>query len=221
MWLRQPKATLFCPGIPGAGKTIIAAIVIEHLKTLQSSSVGVAYVYCNYKAQQEQDSTSLLAAILKQLVQAQPSLVELVEQLLQQHVNRGTKPSSDEMFEALRSVLAIYSTVHVVIDALDECRDHDGTRRQFLSNLRTLQAETDLSLMTTSRFIPDIVDEFSRAIMIEVRASDEDVKQFVAGQIYRLPNCIRRESALQELVQNKIVEAAEGMYAFAQLSMPI
>jgi len=221
MWLRQPKATLFCPGIPGAGKTIIAAIVIEHLKKLQSSSVGVAYVYCNYKAQQEQDSTSLLAAILKQLVQARPSLVELVEQLLQQHVNRGTKPSSDEMFEALRSVLAIYSTVHVVIDALDECRDHDGTRRQFLSNLRNLQAETNLNLMATSRFIPDIVDEFSRAIMIKVRASDEDVKQFVAGQIYRLPHCIRRDSTLQELVQNKIVEAADGMYAFAQLSIVV
>ncbi|KAF2180769.1 hypothetical protein K469DRAFT_692605 [Zopfia rhizophila CBS 207.26] len=45
-WLSKAKATLFCPGILGA----------------------VAYGYCNYKAQKKQDATSILAAILKQLV---------------------------------------------------------------------------------------------------------------------------------------------------------
>src|SRR5262245_57714539 len=30
-WLSKPKATLFCPGIPGAGKTMVAAIVIDYL----------------------------------------------------------------------------------------------------------------------------------------------------------------------------------------------
>ena len=46
---------------------MIAAIAIDHLlKAAQSDAVGVAYVYCNYKAE-EQDCASLLAAILKQL----------------------------------------------------------------------------------------------------------------------------------------------------------
>src|SRR5262245_58071509 len=30
-WLREPGSTLFCPGIPGAGKTMLAAITIDHL----------------------------------------------------------------------------------------------------------------------------------------------------------------------------------------------
>src|SRR5689334_9598922 len=128
---------------------MIAAIAIDHLlKIARSSSVGVAYVYRNYKAREEQDATSLLAAILKQLVQARPSLVEPVERLHQQHDKKGTKPSLDEIFGTLRSVLANYSTVHVVIDALDECRD-SRTRRQFLAELRDLQAGTDLRLMVT------------------------------------------------------------------------
>ena len=214
-WLGQPKETLFCPGIPGAGKTMTAAIAVDNLfKTVQNSSVGVAYVYCNYKAQEEQDATSLLAAILKQLVQARPSLVEPVERLYQQHIDRGSKPSLDEVFGALRSVLAKYSTVHVVIDALDECRDSDGTRHQLLVRLRELQAGADLRMMVTSRFIPEIVDEFREALRLEVQASNEDVTQFVAGQIYRLPKCIQRDSALQKMVQGKIVGAVDGMYAF-------
>jgi hypothetical protein len=211
-WLRQPKGTLFCPGIPGAGKTMIAAIAVDYLlKTTQSNSVGVAYLYCNYKAQKEQDTTNLLAAILKQLVQAQPSLIEPVEQLHMQHAQRGTRPSVEEIFAVLHSVLAKFTAVHVVVDALDECRDSDGTRRFFLAKLQDLQAKTDLRLMITSRFIPDIVNEFEKAIRLEVRASDEDVRRFVASQVYRLPKCIQRDITLQDMAQSKIAEAVDGM----------
>jgi hypothetical protein len=30
-WIQSNSATLFCPGIPGAGKTIMAALVVDHL----------------------------------------------------------------------------------------------------------------------------------------------------------------------------------------------
>ncbi|KAI4122405.1 MAG: hypothetical protein LQ341_007311, partial [Variospora aurantia] len=182
-WLKEPGTTLFCPGIPGAGKTMIAAIAIDHLlKLAQSSSRGVAYVYCNYKAQEEQDASSLLAAILKQLVQGRLSTVEHIERLHQKHASKGTKLSLDEIYKTLRDVLAHYPTVHVVIDALDE-----------------------------SRFIPDIEDAFRGALRLEVQASEEDVKRFVAGQIFRLPRCIQRDPALQILLQEKIVDAVDDL----------
>lgn len=211
-WLREPKGTLFCPGIPGAGKTMIAAIAVDHLlKTVQSSTIGVTYVYCNYKAQEEQGTKNLLAAILKQLVQVRSSLMEPVERLYAQHVNQGTRPSVDEIVNALLCVLAKFSAVHLVIDAVDECRDSDGTRRLFLAKLQELQAKTDLRIMVTSRMIPDIISEFKTALRLEVRASDEDVKRFVAGQVHRLPRCIQRDAALQKMVQDKITEAVSGM----------
>jgi Cdc6-like AAA superfamily ATPase len=213
-WLNEPQATLFCPGIPGAGKTIIAAIAIDHLlKSVHSSSYGVAYMYCNYKSQEEQDVSRMLAAILKQLVQGQPLLAGPVERLHKEHAKTGTRLSFDEVFSALRDVLAHYSTVYIVVDALDECQNSDGTRRQFLAKLRDLQAGRDVRLMTTSRFIPEVVDWFNKAMKLEVQASEDDVKRFVAGQIYRLPKCIRSDLALQEIVQKKIVEAVDGMYA--------
>jgi hypothetical protein len=193
---------------------MVAAIAIDHLlKSVQSSSHGVAYVYCNYKAREEQDVSRMLAAILKQLVQARPSLVEPVERLHKQHADRGTRPSPDEVFSALQDVLAQYSTVHIVVDALDECQNSDSTRHKFLAKLRDLQAVQDVRLMATSRFIPEIVDAFNKVTKLEVQASKEDVKQFVAGQIHRLPGCIQRDPALQDIVQEKIVEAVDGMYA--------
>jgi len=49
-WHQDPNATLFCPGTPGAGKSMIAAIAIEDLlKGQPIAIIGVAYVYCSYK----------------------------------------------------------------------------------------------------------------------------------------------------------------------------
>jgi hypothetical protein len=211
-WLDQDKSTLFCPGIPGAGKTIIAAIAIEHLlRSVQNSTVGVAFVYCNYKNQREQNIASLLAIILRQLVQVRPLMEEPVRQLHQRHADRGGKPTIDEITAAMHSVLTEFSSLYVVIDALDECRDSDGTRRQFLAQIQTLQARTNVHLMASSRLIPDVANKLKEASTVEVRAKNEDVRRYVAGQLYRLPKCIQRDPALQDVVLDKIVESVDGM----------
>ena len=64
--------------------------------------------------------------------------------------------------------------------------------------------------MFTSRFIPDIVNKFSTALTLEIRASEEDVRRNVSGQILHLPKCIQRDAALQRIV-DKVIEAVDGM----------
>jgi hypothetical protein len=150
-----------------------AAITVDHLhKTVQTRDIGVAYIYCNYKTHSDQNASSLLAAILKQLVQARPSIAGPVTRLYDHHVDQRTKPSLEEILSALQSVLTNYSSVYVVVDALDECPDKDGTRSQLLAKLWDLQRKMDLHLMATSRFIPDIVQEFNGMPTLEVRAGD-------------------------------------------------
>jgi hypothetical protein len=218
-WIHGSKQTLFCPGMPGAGKTMMAAMAIDHLsRTILNDTNGVAYIYCSYKMRVVQSTTILLAAILRQLVQAQRSIPEPVLRLHEHHSRRGTRPSLEEIFSTLQSILRNYSSVYLVVDALDECLDKDCTHSQLLARVRDLQKEANLDLMVTSRFIPEIEEEieekFKQATRLEVRASDEDVKRFVMGQIYRLPKCIRRDDELQSLVQDRIVEAADGMLVY-------
>lgn len=189
---------------------MVAAIAIDYLlDSAQNSAYGVAYIYCNYKSQADQDTASILAAILKQLGQGRLSAFGPVERLYHKHASRGTSPSLDETFSALRDVLAQYPYIHIVVDALDECRNE--TRRQLCTKLLDLQKGADVRLMVTSRFVPDIEDAFEAVLRLEVEASDEDVKQFVVGQIHRLPLCIQRDVALRDLVQKNVVEAVDGM----------
>lgn len=207
-WLNGPKETLLCLGIPGAGKTMMAAIVIDHL--LKKCSNEVVYVFCNHNAKEDQSAFSMLSAILKQLVQAHPSTVGPIKRLYELCVYQDITPSLDVVFNVLQSILTRLPTLYIVIDALDECQD--GSRGQFLAKLRDLQVGRDVHVMVTSRSTPDIVDAFGDAIKLEVRASDEDMKRFVSDQIFRLPRCIQHDSTLQEMVREKAVNAADGMY---------
>jgi Cdc6-like AAA superfamily ATPase len=214
-WLRgtNNSGTLFCTGIPGAGKTMIAALAIEHLTTkVQSDTIGVTWAYCSYKSQNEQTVRALLATILQQLVQADnPQGVQVLEKLRKKHAANGTTPNADELRQSLQALIAGFSTTFIVIDALDECSASDDTRGQFLAHIRALHTNADVRLMVTSRQVPDIVDEFTNATRLEIRAHTEDVEKYLAGQLVRLPRCIQRDAELQKVVRVKITEAMDGM----------
>ena len=210
-WLQGPNKTLFCPGIPGAGKTMMAAITIEHLCRTAQADIGLAYLFCNYKSQVDQSEHGLLSALLKQLVQSRVDITAPVTHLYDHHSKQKSRPSLDEIFTALLTICSHYAGVYFVVDALDECSDQDGTRSRLVEKLRDLQAKTNVRLLFTSRFIPEVTEKFQSDPILKVEASEEDVKRFAAGQIPRLPKCIRRDSELALTVQSKIVEAVDGM----------
>jgi len=213
-WSNESKQTLFCPGIPGAGKTMIMSIIIEHLQTKfqNDPGIGIAYLYCNFRRQQEQKPANFLASLLKQLIQRRPSLPEDVTSLYRRHNDERTRPSFNEISRVLHSVVADYSKTFIIIDALDECQASDGDRKRLLSEIFNLQAKTGASLLTTSRFIPEIEKEFKGSISLEIRASDEDVQRYLEGQMFRLASCVMRNTNLQGIIKSSIIKAVDGMY---------
>jgi hypothetical protein len=218
-WLHGTDKTLFCPGIPGAGKTMMAAIAIDHLGCLAWADVGLAYLFCNYKSQVNQSVHGLLSALLKQLVQSRIDIASPVTYLYNHHTKQKSRPSLDEIFTVLLTICSNHAGAYFVVDALDECSDQDGTRSQLLEKLRNLQAKTKVHLLFTSRFIPEIMEKFRSDPILEVRASEEDVKQFVAGQLPRLPKCIQRDVELMLTVQSKVVKAVDGMLVLLHTSI--
>jgi Cdc6-like AAA superfamily ATPase len=213
-WLTKNKQTLFCPGMPGAGKTIVTSIVIDHLCTRfqNDASVGIAYLYCNFRRQHEQKPADLLASLLKQLVQEQSSIPQSVKSLYERHKDKRTRPSFDEISKALHSVVADYSRSFIIIDALDECEVSNGGRKQLLSEISNLQAKTEASFFATSRFIPEIEKEFKGCVSLEIYASDEDVQRYLDGHMFQLPSFVSSNFDLQEEVKTAIVSAVNGMY---------
>ncbi|KAL6709052.1 hypothetical protein ACN47E_002179 [Coniothyrium glycines] len=217
-WAEHGEKTLFCPGIPGAGKTMIAAITIDHLqRKVQDQDIGIAYVYCSYQRRAEQSVNNLLAAILKQLLHDRPRVTEMLSELHIRHVSRNTKPSEQDLSKSLETVLSSYQTVYLVIDALDECIERFLGPTSLLTICYDLQKTSDFRIMVTSRHTAEIHEKFEGLPQLEVRASSADVARYVKGQIHHLPPCIREDSDLQDQVQGKIIDAADGMFLLARL----
>ncbi|KAH7232462.1 hypothetical protein B0J15DRAFT_599313 [Fusarium solani] len=220
-WLATSKQTLFCPGIPGAGKTILTSIVVDSLNSKfdNDSEIGIAYIYCNFRRQHEQKIDDLLVSVLKQLAQCRSSLPDSVKNLYDRRKTKRTRPSLDEILGLLQSVVAIYSRVFIIVDALDECQASDGCRTRFLSELFNLQTKHGTNIFATSRPIPDIIDCFkaSLSIEIEIRASPDDVARYLEGHIGQLPSFGQQDRQLQEEVTTGISEAVDGMFLLAQL----
>jgi Cdc6-like AAA superfamily ATPase len=213
-WLNTSKQTLFCPGIPGAGKTIITSIVVDDLCTRfqNDASVGIAYLYCNFQRQQEQKPIDLLASLLKQLVQEQPSMNERVKILYKRYKNKLGRPSFNEISKALHSVVADYSRAFIIVDALDECQVSDGGRKRFLSEIFHLHTETGSNFFATSRFVPEIKKEFEGCLSLEIRASCEDVKRYLDGRISLTQSRVLQHHNLQEEIKTVITKTVNGMY---------
>jgi hypothetical protein len=219
-WLNKSGQTLFCPGIPGAGKTMMTSIAVDNLCTRfqNDPSVGVAYLYCNYQKQQEQKPADLFASLLKQLVQRRPSLLENIRIMHKLHKDGESRPSFEEILRLLHSVIADYSRVFIFIDALDEYQTSDGRHRILLSEIFNLQAKTGVSLFATSRFIPEIAKEFEECISLEIRASEEDVQRYLDGRMSQLPSFVSRKPDLQETIKTEITKAVDGMYVPTNLA---
>ncbi|KAL9572165.1 hypothetical protein ACKAV7_003653 [Fusarium commune] len=154
-WRVVNGKTLFCPGIPVAGKTIPSSIIINdlHNKLSGNPSIGIGYIYCNFRRQKEQNINDLLASLLKQLSRSWRCLPESVKLLYDKHEKNGTRPLVEKLSAALQSVVQSYEKVFIVIDALDECQTLDDCRGKLLSEIFRLQSRFTVNFCATDRLI--------------------------------------------------------------------
>lgn len=55
--------------------------------------------------------------------------------------------------------------------------------------------------------------------MLEIRASDQDVKRYLDGHISQLPGYVLRNSELQDGIKSHIIKAVDGMFLLARLHL--
>ncbi|KAJ9217078.1 hypothetical protein DTO166G4_1133 [Paecilomyces variotii] len=218
-WIEMPQQTLFCPGIPGAGKTILASVVIDELESQYGTNhdVGIAYFYCSYQHNDDQGQKLeiLLAAVLRQLVQGLFLIPDTIHALHEKHRTKGTRPSVEELSRALRLTMAHFSRLFIVIDALDECLM--TTISPLLDEIFGHQINNNLSFLATARFIPEIMARFQNKPMQEIRATKPDVIRYIRANLARLPPFVSRNPQLQQEIVTELTDAVNGMFLLAQL----
>jgi hypothetical protein len=201
-------------------ETILTSIVIEELTARfgNDEGVGIAYIYCEFRRKDEQKASDLLANLLKQLAQGWSSLPKSVKSLYEKHnkhMNKQTRPSFDDISEALHSVATMYSRIFIIVDALDECAPDDSCREKFLSKIFNLQEVYKVNIFTTSRPIPAVKENFKGSLQMEIYAKEQDVRTYLDDHMSPRREFLKNNQELQEEVKNKIGAAVKGMYVFS------
>jgi len=187
-------------------------MIISYLQSnLQSSQVGVAYIYCDYRLQREQTFETLIASLLSQLVDQKLTIPDAVQKSHNLHRNRKTRPKLPEYLALLHGVIPQFSSVFVVIDALDEC--DEGVRDRLLKEIEHFKRNA--RVVCTSRYLPDIMKAFEDVRpWLEISASESDMKKYIAGRVeqeIRLERHIKAEPALLQEIEDKVIELSQGM----------
>jgi hypothetical protein len=212
-WTATKGEVLFCHGIPGAGKTILASIVVETLQTTYNKNdIAVCYFYCNFQRQEEQRLENVILSLIKQLAQAANPFPDCLKELYDRHKAKGNRPSLEEATRILHSLARSFTRLFVVVDALDECQTSDGSQRNLITELIELKRIADANVLATSRPVPYIVESFQSFVSLEIRAHEEDMKTYINGNIQHLPRFVDRNPELLEEIITGITKAADGMY---------
>ncbi|KAH6603173.1 purine and uridine phosphorylase [Trichoderma cornu-damae] len=221
VWLQRISHVLYCPGIPGAGKTVLASAVVADVEDRfkQDATVAVAYIYFSSNQQCSQDLGSLMTSLLKQLSQRAPLLPETLRSLYKTYGKETKKPSRSEILSALRSVTDLFYRTFIIIDGFDKCQA--SVRSEFLSDFAKPGYWSRVNLCITSRPLPEIKAEigtrFSYYNHLPIAAHKEDVHRYVDSHISRLQEFVRGDVKLQEKIKTDVSRAAGGVFLLAQL----
>ncbi|KAK1701441.1 hypothetical protein BDP55DRAFT_517253, partial [Colletotrichum godetiae] len=218
-WISNKGQTLLCRGMPGAGKTIMTSVVIDYLihQFREQPSIGIAYIYCNFKEAEHQTCHDLLSSLTKQLAQSRSPFPQSLEALYNTHQRHKTLRSNQETIDLLQTIASCYERVFIVIDALDEC--DENARQAFLPEIFRLQQRFQVNIFATTRNIPEIIQavEFEKSVPIEIRATEGDVLRYVSGRMTRMQSFVRSNLDIQQEIRDSIAKKVNGMFLLARL----
>ncbi|KAJ7152062.1 hypothetical protein C8R46DRAFT_913514 [Mycena filopes] len=213
-WKEGLGRTLWCHGIPGAGKTVLASMVVDHLS--QDTTARTACIYLNHKETKAQTPANLLASIWRQLVICGRD-ISAVKTLYQKHSEKQTTPSLAEIVNIVHSEIGM-SKVYIVVDAVDE---YPEDLRQILLPALTAMGPT-CNLMMTARPHITPTPAFHNIKFLEIRANMDDIQAYVNMEIQRslhLSKFVQKQPALMEEIHARISGRVDGMFLLAKLHM--
>ena len=229
-WRATKGSSLWCSGIPGAGKTIMASIVINALRNdKETAATPVGFIYADYKDHRHQSLDNLLSAITRQLAMQEPQILEIA---LSKYQDRVSESQDDEVprltvaehLEILHEASKYVDRYFVVVDAVDEILGTDeigdtDVRSELLNHLAQLGY---LSVFCTSRPHIDGSVHFHAFSELTIEANAGDLRKFLKETIStsrRLKSFISIEKGLEKEIVETITKKASGMFLMARLQV--
>ncbi|KAK3644149.1 hypothetical protein LTR56_004157 [Elasticomyces elasticus] len=220
-WISGDVKTVFCSGHPGAGKSVMASLLVRHLQdNLHNRAHAVVKLYCDYGRQPIQTSAHFRSSVLRQLLSTIGTIPPEVNDCYRKHSGHDTKPTAPteaEITRMLHVAMQSLSVVYVVVDALDEATFHSVA--SILDCTEGLPAFDKMHILVTSRWHQEIASLLAPYHLVEVRAADDDIGSYIKARRNRLPGFVQGNETLVARIFSKVMQAADGLFLLVRLHL--
>ncbi|KIW32784.1 uncharacterized protein PV07_04306 [Cladophialophora immunda] len=225
-WLETQNSKLWVFGIPGAGKSVLAATAIEKALAYANSDNAVAYFYCDYKDPETQDPVKILGSLAEQIARQDSRSFDKLKAFVHAHTHdkdlQTFITNEEELYNLVIAMAENFETTMIIVDGLDECEDVRRTTRCL-----TLLSEGSARIKTflSSRKIVDVEDFMSDYKRISIAARSSDLRLYVAAEMENRmkPSNVRRlrikDPSLKGEIMDKLINGADGMFRWVAVQL--
>ncbi|KAJ5957538.1 hypothetical protein N7501_011817 [Penicillium viridicatum] len=226
-WEGSVSGCLWLHGIPGCGKTILAATILERLNRNLEPTHVLLYFFFDFSDAHKQPLNKLVRSLIIQLYsQCVKSRAEL-DRVFSTCQHGTRQPTDGVLSDTFRHMLNSVDNVQIVIDALDECR----TRKELMQWIEHLMIveHTGLRLLITSRKEEEIESALTRwmrphnIFSIQQDPVNRDIGAYVYQQLRNdrgFQRWCSKPDVLDE-IETKLNEEAGGMFRWAVCQLDI
>ena len=184
-----------------------SSLVIDSLcDQAREEDIAVAWLYCDYNAQQEQTVTNMMGAILKRLVGRE------IPEDIRKAFQEGRRPLLADLIRMLRIAIAPLPQVFICIDALDECLPKNLL--EVLESLRDIVREsrsTRIFLTGRPHVGGDIQRYLPKAFAIPIIPNTDDIRNYLEMRLNRDPEPEAMSNDLRADIVRVILEKISDM----------
>ena len=201
-----------------------SSAVIEDIRALQKAGLAsLAFFYCDFREDQKKDVRGILSSLLVQLGKQSDAYSAKLSRFYEAHSGGSQHAGDNELLGCLKDMLNHpgQATVHIIIDALDECPKTAGLlhpRDKVLNLVKELVDlnNSNLRICVTSRPEADIVSILGPLAFRTVSLEDEggqveDIAEYVKNFVNTDSEMRGWKDADKQMVIDVLSKKANGM----------
>ena len=203
---------------------LASSAIIEDIRTLQRSGLAsLAFFYFDFRDDQKKDQRGLLSSLLIQLCDQSDAYSNILSDFYVAHGAGSQHASNRELVACLKDMLKLpgQATVHIIVDALDECpmtSDLSLPREKVLELVKELAdlQIPNLRICITSRPEADIAPVLEPIAFRSISLHGEkghvkDIAEYIRSVIHTSGETRRWKDMDKQLVIDELIKKADGM----------
>ncbi|KAF2031340.1 hypothetical protein EK21DRAFT_88059, partial [Setomelanomma holmii] len=224
-WIDQTGSKhLWCYGIPGCGKTVLLGYIVDHLRTkFLVPNKTVVFYFFDSSEKRSLKASSFLRCILHQILKSEtllPDIQRRLELLFRDQIEQS-EPAISELEELFLQIYDEHENGFLLIDGLDEADEIE--QKKVKSFLKEVHKKTSARILATTHASMDFSKVSTSGSVLHIRSEDlrDDIDVFVQSQIdkYSHEEMSECEPYVLDLIKQKLVSDAEGMFLWADLQL--